>query len=303
VRFRHSLQIVVVIPTRARRALLIDLLRNIDLANKNNISTCVIVDSSANFQYIVERFSFKLIHLPFEVQSAAQQRNRGLEELETIGISDDSIVCFLDDDVRIQENYFEKILSRFNCDANLVGLSGITEEYHLKKNWLRRLFFASGDSGTVTKGIINIPAADVSTKGPTVSEWLIGCANWRWHVIRNLRFEIDFLESSIFEDVIFSYRAGQSGTLKVDPSILLSHLHSEVGRASTEKNYKDWVMNRYRLMELFPDKFYLINFQWTNFGILISKLLSLLYRRDKRNFDAASGILAGMRKTWKKPSL
>lgn len=239
----------VVIPTRNRPALLIDLIRNIELASlKPRI--VVIVDSSADSMFKeISSNVLTIITRRTIIQSAAQQRNIGIEMvLERANELNINFISFLDDDVRIPENYFDELHGIFNSDLTVVGVSGYarTENSPIKRrNFLKDLLGITGAPGSLTQAAVNISPFGINCSQEV--EWLIGCATWRIEGICGLRFEEDFLGHSLFEDVIFSCRARKYGKLLFTPKLELWHFLESQNEGKVKNHYRNWVTNRYRI--------------------------------------------------------
>jgi len=242
-------QIFVAIPTCNRETQLRLILQDLDQQSirPNHI---VIVDSSDTYASIRNNTSDLIVeHFHVNIKSAAQQRNIAIDYFQAESTSN-SIVFFLDDDVRIESTYIEEILKVFDLDKEVVGISGITIEEPIrtfKRSPFTDWIGATGEPGKITRAGINIAVRNSSQLG-FVSEWLIGCSAWRLNSIGNFRFESDFKGNSIYEDVIFSYRMKQKGKLLVLPNILLHHNLSQINRASIERTTSDWVLHRRRLL-------------------------------------------------------
>jgi GT2 family glycosyltransferase len=242
-------QIFVAIPTCNRETQLRLILQDL---NQQSVrpNRIAIVDSSDKSEIMCDNtFDLVIKHFHVNIKSAAQQRNIALDYLQGESATN-SIVFFLDDDVRIEGTYIEEILKVFDSDKDVVGISGITIQDPIrtvKRNSFTDWIGATGEPGKITRAGINIAVRNSSHCG-LVSEWLIGCSAWRLNSIGNLRFESDFQGNSIYEDVIFSYRMKEKGKLLVLPTILIHHNLSQINRASVEKTMSDWVLNRRRLL-------------------------------------------------------
>ena len=86
----------------------------------------IIVDGSINDETIIvlKENAFKNLKY-FKVDNASRgltkQRNFGIEEVA----EDSEIICFLDDDVILEPDYFEAVIDAFNSDKNVVGVGGV----------------------------------------------------------------------------------------------------------------------------------------------------------------------------------
>jgi GT2 family glycosyltransferase len=232
-----------------------------------------------------------------EIRSAAIQRNLGLDRVS----ENCDILFFLDDDVFPQPDYLEK-LSTLLVNSGAVGVSGLAinpKAIHTRKKpsgiygFVQKVFLLdSKHDGKLLLSGVNIPVR-VGSLQPQEVEWLIGCAAWSFPITKGLRFESDFFGQSLAEDVIFSYSASQLGTLVTDPSVLLFHDESEIGRASSRDHWEMWMKNRWRLIQvqdngLLPK----LAFWWASLGQLMIVLLSILIKGD-HSWGSVQGILQG----------
>lgn len=294
----------VVIPTRNRPDLLAELVRNIE---KVSLNPCivVIVDSSEDPLFRENSSNSLMITTRrTEIKSAAQQRNIGIEivlkHAEELNIE---FISFLDDDVRIPENYFEELQRIFYSDSTVVGVSGfakVENQTTQKRNFLKDFLGITGAPGTLTRAAVNISPSGIQNCKEV--EWLIGCATWRIDGIYGLRFEKDFTGHSLYEDVIFSCRARKSGKLLFTPSIELLHSLESQNEVNIKQHYRDWVSNRYRIFNYsIPNvskfKFWLL--------ILVSVIdalfkLSVQHRQRQRFLGLLEGTAITMKKIFLK---
>jgi len=281
-RFAASGKIVVVVPTRNRSALLRNLLGMIRNSNLHPICT-IVVDSSDNFEDLSDDYlDLKLEHVYSPIKSAAIQRNIGVQKAIEI-VNDFDFVSFLDDDIEIKPNYFEKVSARLSQNPKFIGISGIAMSNRnslRKENLLTNLIGLTGKPGSLTKAIVNISPSGLE-KFEEV-DWLIGCSVWRKEVIDVFQFESDFKGQSLFEDVIFSYRARVLGKIGCDPTIELKHLFSSQERPGTQDHYTAWVVNRFRIFKYASGEFSKIAFWFLNFILLIVSLAKSICSKEDR---------------------
>jgi GT2 family glycosyltransferase len=285
--------LIVIIPTLDRRELLIEVLQDI---RKSTVipRTTYVIDSSDIFVELTEEFKdINLKHIKSPVKSAAHQRNRAIE----LALSADSkfgFVAFLDDDIEIYPTYFKELLQRFAEHQDFVGISGLAENQIIKdrkRSILSDFIGLTGKSGSITKALVNISPASIHEFKEV--DWLIGCAMWKRVVIEKLRFEDDFHGQSIFEDVIFSYRAKSLGRIGFDPEIKFKHLLSPTGRPSDRIHYRNWVTNRHRLFIYTKREFSKVAFwQLTTTLIIVFFVKSLSNFRER---EKSIGIILGIK--------
>lgn len=117
----------IVVPTRNRANLLRGLLEN--LIEAPSPTTIIVVDSSdgseaRNCWKSWARQSGKVTHFISSHPGAGHQKNLGLRLVRSLGTVD--IVFFLDDDIRVEAEYFEEALGLMS-DSNVLCLGGYDE--------------------------------------------------------------------------------------------------------------------------------------------------------------------------------
>jgi len=281
---RAQASYAIVIPTLNRHEFLIHVLSELSL--QTYLPRVVIVVDASQSPYQPDSRELNVIVIHSEVQSAAVQRNIGLDYLKQ-NYSDIQFCAFLDDDVSFEFNYFSELLELITQSDEVIGVSGIaisTLESKIRRNKFLDFIGVTGEPGCLTKAAINVP---VRNRNVTVEvDWLIGCSFWRLPLIKNHRFENDFTGPSIFEDVLFSAALKSQGKLVVKSSIILKHYLSQIGRPNRYNHYREWVHNRYRMKTVIPDKFSDTKFFLANTAFFM-RLVSTL------RIDGALGIIAG----------
>lgn len=289
------MKIAVIVPTRNRQDLLSNLLNDLTLCRVSEDLHVIIVDSSDNAIRLSQNYPFKLTLIHTEIKSAAVQRNLGLDQLQIAGDTGINLLAFLDDDTRVPSDYFTKIEEFFELLPDAVGISGVTEILRSPSfKFLKRFFGVYGEPGGISRGGVNVPIEVKDDKTEYFqTKWLIGCSVWQYKVIRDSRFQRDFMGQSLFEDVLFSYEMSKVGGLFVIPSIRLIHIQSSIERPDIYSHHFNWVVNRYRLFELYGDEFKKRNFWFANLGKLTFELYSMIRGRNFVRFQAIHGLIDG----------
>lgn len=287
-------EITVIVPTRNRSEDLADMLKSV--SNQSLPPTrIIIVDSSDKLNYDIHRNPSDFTYIYTHTKSAAQQRNYGLDWMWEKNCQREGYVAFLDDDVLVPYNYFEDLVHELDTDSSLAGVSGIagTQTNYKNQSKLSDFIGATGLEGTVTKACVNIPVRPNQGVLKGV-QWLIGCSMWRYEDISNLYFERDFQGSSIFEDVIFSYKVSRirKKRLAVNSNLIFEHKLSRQSRASTKQNYIDWTRNRRRFIELNPEEYSSSQFYLYNIAATLYYAFTGLFLKRER-MQAALGIILG----------
>jgi hypothetical protein len=158
------------------------------------------------------------------------------------------------------------------------------------RNYFSRIFLNnSKKNGVILRSGVNIPVK-ISRTYPIMTQWLIGCSLWNYSKIQLVRFEKDFYGQSLAEDVVFSIKASQYGTLYVDTSVEICHLESKIMRPNSEEFIHMWITNRLRVIRSGKNPVLnLIPYHWANLG----KFLQIFFteRQDKK--QEIKGFLRG----------
>jgi GT2 family glycosyltransferase len=278
--------LVVVIPTRNRpsqlKACLEAIFKNSILPDQIFIIDSSDINHKINDLPADNRISYHTTH----IASAAIQRNIGIELVSVAT----EYLAFLDDDVIIPSNYFSKLIDTLNS-TGAIGVSGLAANPQkmdaVKNNGVLRDYFSrfflnnSRKNGVILRSGVNIPVK-IKLPYPIKTQWLIGCSLWNYNKIQLVRFEKDFYGQSLGEDVIFSLKASQYGSLYVDTSVEIDHLESTIMRPNPKEFIFMWVTNRLRLTRSGKNPVLnLIPYHWANLGKFLQILITK--RQDKKS--------------------
>ncbi len=233
----------------------------------------LIIDGSTNAetQFILEKNNFKKVQY-----FLVSHENRGLTKQRNFGISkvdkNSEIVCFLDDDVILEPNYFEELLKTYKIYPNALGVGGyikneikweeIPVNYTKKSsefyydNWKRKegsrfiirkkLGLDSncepGFSPSFSHGR-SISFLPPSNKIYEVEQLMGGVSSFKKEVFRTLKFSTYFEGYGLYEDADFSLRVAEKGQLFVNTLAQLSHYHNPSGRPNQYQYGKMVVRN------------------------------------------------------------
>lgn len=291
----------VVIPTRNRPLLISAVLANLGEQSLKPDRIVVVDSSDLKSESKIKIDGVPIYYLFTDVKSAAEQRNIGIEFIKKS--QDSKFLSFVDDDVILPSNYFERIASLFDSYNDAVGISGTTQQTNSTHRNTRILRIAGvmGDPGTLTSAVINI--APPSSGQPVCVEWLMGVSSWRTEKLKNVRFERDFKGQSIFEDVIFSARMKASGTLVCVPDLKIEHLLSNIQRMSTLKSFKQWTENRYRIFRYPIKNISKTRFWISNLLMMFLYFIESIIKLRTNSFFKFLGIMVGMISILKKQLL
>jgi glycosyltransferase involved in cell wall biosynthesis len=144
----------IIVPTRNRKELLVNLIETINLEDEN-LTDLIIVDSSdRNIESEIAILNKKIRYLFTDIRSASIQRNLGVKHAS----SNSKYIFFLDDDVRPDKDYFKSLLSTIKQNS-AIGASGIALEPKIyikaKINFFvsifKSLIISSADFGSYAK--------------------------------------------------------------------------------------------------------------------------------------------------------
>jgi len=187
-----------------------------------------------------------------------KQRNFGINQVgDTI-----DVVCFLDDDVVLEPDYFKELLSTYTTYPNALAVGGyITNEVqwevsdgkHKKDQFyfegymrnepsrfkLRKLFGLLPD---VTPGYMptfshgrSVSFLPPSGKIYQVEQIMGGVSCYKKEVFNTHKFSDYFVGYGLYEDADFSLRLAKEGDLYINTNARLAHYHDASGRPNQFK--------------------------------------------------------------------
>ena len=247
-----------IICTYQRPKAIVELLKSVQLQSiyPNEI---LIVDGSEDddTKNILTKKPFKNICY-FKVT----EKHRGLTKQRNFGIKKVAggieVVCFLDDDTILDENYFKELINSYTNYPNAVGIGGyITNEVEWKiqkeekcskkyycidgfkrKEGLRfriRKFLKLIDK--TPPGFMprfshgrSISFLPPSNKIYPVEFFMGGVSSFKKEVFDKIKFSTYFEGYGLYEDLDFCLRVSRTGHLYVNTSAKLAHHHEEAGR-------------------------------------------------------------------------
>lgn len=254
--------ISVVTPTLRRPEEVVELLEN--LCRQTLLPTEVIlVDGAPSEEKETQRMVAGMREsLPFVLRylrhggGTAIQRNVGIDQAAG------EFVAFLDDDIRLEADFFERMIEVFEQDEKRAvgGIVGYRTNEYFKADeaqrwrWYRRLKllttyepgrydFASGYpiNANMQRPFSGVREVDFTTTS---------CVMWRREVIdSNLRFDPFFRDYGVLEDAHFSLRAGRRWKLLQCGDARCLHLASPRGRTNRRKIGYKYVVNYYYVFQ------------------------------------------------------
>lgn len=233
----------------------------------------LIVDGSVNLETkeILARNSYENLHY-FSVS----QEDRGLTKQRNFGIArvekEMDIVCFLDDDVVLEYDYFEQLLKTFEIHPEALGVGGyINNETPWEKvaeNEVIKIDEFSYDgykrkdgSRFVLRKKLGLDSDCLPGFSPLfshgrsvgflppsgkiyeVEQLMGGVSAFKKSVFNTFQFSAYFEGYGLYEDADFTLRVAKTGKLYLNTAAKLSHCHNPSGRPNQYQYGKMVVRN------------------------------------------------------------
>lgn len=234
-------------------------------------------------------------------KSLVKARNNGLS------LAAGSVISFLDDDVVLSDDYFERVMARFEADPSVGALSGNTLVSKKPAGWkwaLRRLlmraFLLSGFDGKMTSSGFGYPVYEREIDRPIEVDFLPGCnMNFRRSAIEGERFDEWFTGYGFREDVDFTYRVSRRARMVMIPEATLRHNYSTANRIDERALKKMEIRNYRHIFEKYRKKGRgsEILFAYSVFGLTLIDFIEFLATWSPakfRKFRAALGSSFGV---------
>jgi glycosyltransferase involved in cell wall biosynthesis len=234
----------------------------------------------------------------------AVQRNAGID------VCEGDFVAFVDDDVRLDEDFFERMLEVFADDAEgrVGGVTGYIANQHLDPStsprwrWYRRLrLFKTYEPGRYdfSSGYPINRYLQPPHEGLREIDFMgAGCAVWRREVFDSgLRFSPFFTGYGVLEDAHLALRAGQRWRLLENGRARCLHLRSPGGRSDCRRlGWMSAVNYRYVFVDLVPRRTLAQELRfWRVQAVDLAIFTAALLRRPGRDrLAAVAGKLTGM---------
>lgn len=219
----------------------------------------ILVDGAPDEEKATEELVRARMHdYPFRVRyirhggGTAIQRNVGIEAARA------SFIAFVDDDVRLEEDFLAVMMKAFQADGEkkLGGIVGYRKNLHFtlgerqRWRWYKRLglltTFVPGEYDFNCGYPINASMQPPFEGLRKVHFMTTSCAVWRQEALASgLRFDPFFRDYGVLEDAHFSLRAGRQWNLAQSGDALCTELHATGGRANRRRLGYKYVVNYY----------------------------------------------------------
>jgi len=233
----------------------------------------------------------------------AIQRNAGID------CADGDFISFIDDDIRLEPDFFEVMMQIFNEDQDHVigGISGYITNQYFEMNsstrwrWYRRLrLFTTYEPGRYdfNTGYPINRYMQMPYEGTREIDFMgAGCAVWRQEVFADgLRFSEFFSGHGVLEDAHLALRAAKKWRLLECGSARCVHLQSSESREDVRLTARKTAINyRYVFVDIVPKRTWKQEYRFwrVQFFDLFRLFLSAL--RGRRNgWQVVLGKLEGI---------
>ena len=296
----------------------------------------LIIDGSTNQdteQILIEN-QFKNLRyflVPDKHRGLTKQRNYGIERVG----SEVQIVCFLDDDIVLNSDYFEQLIKTYEVYPEALGVGGYiineTKSEFVGDNYKPKIneFFYDGwkrkDSiRFIIRKIIGLdsdckpgffPAfgheRSVSFLPPSgkiyESEMLMGgVSSFKKSVFDSIQFSTYFEGYGLYEDADFTLRLSKKGKLYVNTNAKLNHYHDVSGRPNQFRYGKMVVRNGWYVWKVKNTNPKVIaKLKWHSITLLLAFIRlvnTVTTSKSKTSFTEAIGRIVGWFSLfWDKP--
>lgn len=287
----------------------------------------LIIDGSTNFksQEMIAGFNFK--NLTYYL---VDETNRGLTKQRNFGISKVSesseIVCFLDDDTYLKNNYFEELIVTFRNNNDIIGVGGVAINennwikadpnitYNSKKYYQLDGYVVAESTRNILRNYLGLQSNLLPGKIPVFSNMrtsgyplndkiyevdaLMGYSiAFRKSIFDKILFSSYFEGYGLYEDTDFCIRAQKNGKIVVNTKVQLSHFHEPSGRPNQYQYGKMVVRNGWyvwRIKNSKPSIFAI--FKWNTIILLLITIRfsnTITTKKKKEALTESLGRISG----------
>jgi len=282
----------VIIPTCNRPKELRECLESLLLQTCLPDEILVIDDGESEETYeVVSDFKENFRKMKVTLKHWKKTEKTGLSSSKNLGVnvSRGEIIFFLDDDMELEKEFLEGVLSVYKNNPFAVGVQGYITNYSFSpfRNTFGRLFFlvhARKNQNRLLPSLQNVYAIPLTKV--INCEWMAGGGvSYCKEIFSEFNFEEKFLGPSYGEDIDFSYRVYKKypkGLLQT-PRARCVHKRSPGGRMPAKKLiFIQEIHHWYLLHKLSVDAIGYITFLWSRLGRLILELGKLFLKPSSR---------------------
>jgi len=286
----------------------------------------LIIDGSLNnqTQTVLEENNFKNLKY-FKVdkkdRGLTRQRNLGIEHVSNLS----EIICFLDDDTELIEDYFEQVMKTFINDS-IVGVGGVAvnenrwfkitgnkllststyyslSNYAIKESFRNILRNKMGLQSDMKPGFMPNFSHGRTYSYPLDNkiypvDLLVGMSfSFRKDLFHKIKFSTYFEGYGLYEDADFSIRSLKYGVNVVNTAAKLYHYHDSSGRPNKFKYGKMVIRNGWYVWRLkYSIPTFKARFKWhaTSFLLTLIRFTNIISTNKKREaFTESFGRIVG----------
>ncbi len=251
-----------------------------------------------------------------------RQRNFGIERTG----KDIEIICFLDDDVVLKNDYFKNLLKTYIDFPNALGVGGyIIDEVKWRKldpldeplssDFVFDGYARKDSSRFLLRKKLNLINNEIPTYMPPsahgrsvgflppngkiypVETFMGGVSSYRKGVFDEIKFSTYFEGYGLYEDTDFTLRLSKMGSLYLNTSAQLFHYHNDKGRPNQFKYGKMVVRNGWYVWRVkYPNPTFTAKIKWNlNTLVLLVIRISNIFSTSKRKlaFTESLGRIFG----------
>ncbi|WP_415370655.1 glycosyltransferase family 2 protein [Patiriisocius sp. Uisw_047] len=251
-----------------------------------------------------------------------KQRNYGIEQVSDAM----EIVCFLDDDTIVSQEYLKELISTYDRFPEALGVGGyITNEVKWQPlevgaqisanqfaydGWVRSdgsrfvLRKKLGLDSNVAPGYMpefshgrSVSFLPSSGKTYPVEQFMGGVASYKKEMLDNHKFSEYFEGYGLYEDADYTLRLSNEGLLYVNTAAQLEHHHDAGGRPSKYKYGKMVVRNGWYVWRVkHPKPSFIARLKWNAITIMLTKIrwINVITTRNRKEaFTEALGRTVG----------
>lgn len=275
----------------------------------------LIIDGSTNIEteqiLKVKPFNnLKYFKVNNDQRGLTRQRNFGIQQTS----NDSEIICFLDDDIILEQNYFKELISTYKIHQNALAVGGyITNEVNWMKSdrshnpsnfyydgWMRKEpsrfkirrkfgLLPDANPGFLTSFSHGRSIGFLPPSGKIYEVELImgGVSSYKKAIFNELQFATFFEGYGLYEDADFSLRLAKRGKLYVNTAARLEHHHDAQGRPNKYQYGKMVARNGWYVWRVkYPKPGLKDRIKWNLTFILLMKLRFLNIVTTKNRYEA-----------------
>ena len=298
----------------------------------------LVIDGSTNEEtamILKENHFDNLVYflVPPEHRGLTKQRNYGIERAG----KEIDIVCFLDDDTVLENNYFEQLINTYEIHPDALGVGGyIIDEIKCEfvgddyQPTLQEYFFDGWKRKDGSRFVLRKRLGLDSDCNPgycplfwhgrsvgflppngkiyEVEQLMGGVSSFRKRVFQTLQFSTYFVGYGLYEDADFTIRVAKTGKLFVNTAAQLNHYHAASGRPNQYQYGKMVVRNGWYVWRVKnPKPLFDAKLKWHSITILLTIIRfsnTFTTTNKKQAFTEAMGRTVGWWSLlWDKPTI